>query len=649
MIYIKQFVLFLMLVVALPVFSQDFRLGKVSKEELLEKRHPIDTSATAAVLYKKGKTYFKVSGTGYWEMLTEVEVRIKIYKKEGYTFADEELTYYSGGQAPKVYFTDAYTYDLVNGAIEKTKLKAEGQFEQKISANYTTETIKMPNVKVGSVIEYKYFVQTSYFHVFPDWHFQYTIPVNTISYEVGIPDGYNYNKYLTGYEEIQQSDIKTRFGMGGEFQENVVTYSAKNVKALKDEAYVDNIQNYMTTLKMELSSVKLNNGVVKAFSSDWAAVAKEIYSENSFGKELKLTSYFEKDLPALFTPGMTQKAKIAAVFYYVQQRMKWNKRKSYQCNKGVETAYKEKTGNAAEINLMLIAMLRKEGINANPVLVSTRSNGIALFPGLTAHDYVVAAVYFDNEFMLLDATSKYNVPGQLPVRALNWVGRQINENGNNAQIDLMPKTTSKEVLYLTADLAADGKFTGKARDQYFDYNAHVFREDYNMASLESYSEKVEGRYPGIEINNSNIVNGADVLKPVSEEFSFTHASQADVIGDKIYFNPMLFFTTAENPFKQENREYPVDFVFPQQDKYMINIKLPDGYVVESVPESVTIAMEDNIGSFAYNILIKNNQVQLNVLFDINRASIAKEHYGMLKDFYRKIIEKQTEKIVLKKA
>jgi hypothetical protein len=55
-------------------------------------------------------------------------------------------------------------------------------------------------------------------------------------------------------------------------------------------------------------------------------------------------------------------------------------------------AYKDKTGNVAEINLMLTAMLRYAGLNANPVLVSTRSNGIAMFPNRTAFNYVIAAV-----------------------------------------------------------------------------------------------------------------------------------------------------------------------------------------------------------------------------------------------------------------
>ena len=112
---------------------------------------------------------------------------------------------------------------------------------------------------------------------------------------------------------------------------------------------------------------------------------------------------------------------------------------------------------------------------------------------------------------------------------------------------------------------------------------------------------------------------------------------------------MLFLTQAENPFKQEKREYPIDFVYPHQDKYMINISIPDGYVVESLPNSIAISMEDNIGTFKYNIANgAANQIQIAVTMDINFASVSQDYYATLKDFYQKVIEKQNEKIVLKK-
>jgi hypothetical protein len=128
-----------------------------------------------------------------------------------------------------------------------------------------------------------------------------------------------------------------------------------------------------------------------------------------------------------------------------------------------------------------------------------------------------------------------------------------------------------------------------------------------------------------------------------------HDGIADVIGDRIFFNPMLFFANTVNPFKQEKREYPIDFIFPRKDNYLITIKLPEGYVVETLPASMSLSMEQNIGSFKYNIVNNPGQLQLNISYEINHATISQDYYVTIKDFFKKMIEKQTEKIVLKKA
>ena len=106
---------------------------------------------------------------------------------------------------------------------------------------------------------------------------------------------------------------------------------------------------------------------------------------------------------------------------------------------------------------------------------------------------------------------------------------------------------------------------------------------------------------------------------------------------------------SENPFKQEVREYPVDFIFPYLDKYTINITFPEGYVVESMPKVASISMQDEIANFKYNVLNTGNKIQLSVNFNINSASIGPEYYDSLKNFFKEVINKQNEKIVLKKV
>ena len=112
---------------------------------------------------------------------------------------------------------------------------------------------------------------------------------------------------------------------------------------------------------------------------------------------------------------------------------------------------------------------------------------------------------------------------------------------------------------------------------------------------------------------------------------------------------MLQYAMLENPFKQETREYPIDFSFPFKDKYMINLTIPDGYQVESFPKPIAIVMDKKYGSFSYNITnISENQIQLSVVLEVNSSIIPSEDYYTLKEFFKVIIEKENEKIVLKK-
>ena len=94
-----------------------------------------------------------------------------------------------------------------------------------------------------------------------------------------------------------------------------------------------------------------------------------------------------------------------AIFQYVKSKMNWDGYTGVGCSQGVRKAYKEGTGNVAEINLMLIAMFKYAGLNANPILVSTRSHGIPLFPTRNGFNYVVAGLEIQNDLILFDARS----------------------------------------------------------------------------------------------------------------------------------------------------------------------------------------------------------------------------------------------------
>ncbi len=663
----KVSMLLFLLMLSISAASQDRDFGKVTVAELSETAHPTDPSATAAILFKKGQVSFDYSDHDGFYMRTIVKTRIKIYNKDGYNWSNFELPYYLGHHAKEeVSISDAVTYNLVGGKIEKTKLKGDGEFDEKINKYWALKRITLPNVKEGSVIEYEYTIKSNNFVEMRAFDFQASIPTNYAEYKTYIPEYYKYNTLSRGYVTPKVTSLNQRRSIvisgkqrqlhgqttfttdSHDYMELQTTYSAENLPAMRDEAYVNNITNYTAGVTHELAMIRFPQSPTKMYSTDWMTVTKKIYEDDDFGAELNRTGYFEDVISPIVAQQLDDEQKIAAIFNHVKSTMTWNKYNGYSCEKGVRQAYKDKTGNAAEINLMLTAMLRYAGFNANPILLSTRSNGIALFPTRTAFNYVIAAVETPNGLLLFDATEKFSAANVLPLRDLNWFGRLIRKDGSSLQVDLIPETNSKTIATILMTPAADGSITGKIRMQYTDQEALAFRQTYANVSEEAYIESLENRNGNIEIIDYKRDNATDVSKVLTEMYDFTDTGSVELIGDRIYVSPLLFLSESENPFKQQERLYPVDFDYPQQRKFTVNIDIPEGYAVETLPQSLNIGMEGNRTSFRYNIAQAGNKIQLSIISDTNVAMFPAEFYVGLKDYYRQIVEKQNERIIFKK-
>lgn len=533
--------------------------------------------------------------------------------------------------------------NLVDGKIIKTNLKPEGEFIEKTNQFYWNKKIAMPDVREGSIIEFHCKIYGEPLNI-RDWSFQKSIPVNYSEYKTTIPNKFVFKKSVKGFFIPK---VKSQFAKTYGTTAMETTYIEENLPAMKDESFVNNIDNYRSGISFELEAINVPGVYSKSLSSDWNSVAKTIYELEKFGLELNKTSYFEDDLKKVLLDKKSSEEKTIAILNYVQTSIKWNGRNGYACNDGVRKAYQQKSGNTAEINLMLTAMLRSAGLTANPVLLSTRENGIALFPNLAAFNYVIAAVETPNGNVLLDATDKFSIPNVLPLRAINWKGRLIRKNGSSDEVDLIPQKLSENTSSMSYVISSDGQISGKARKQSYDHNAVKFRNDNDGVKQDVYLEKFENDNK-IEISDYSRTNEKQVSLPSVETFSFTSKDFAEIITGKIYFNPMLFFAKNMNPFVQERREYPVDFGFPFSDRYTINIQIPDGFEVENLPATSAVNMQDNLGIFKFVSASNDGQIQFSILHQINEAIVSAEKYEMLKEYYKAIIAKQSEKIVLKK-
>ena len=655
----KKILFFLALVflIQTTLHSQNYKFGKVSKEELQEKYYPTDSTANAAYLYSSRRTYYDYSNNKGFRIINEFHQRIKIYNKEGFDEATRKIKYYkpeSGGKE-KVSSLKAVTYNLEKGKIIKSKTSNKDIFDEKLSEYISQEKITLPNIKEGSVIEIEYKLISPFTKSIDDLQFQHHIPVKKLEYIVEIPEYFKFKKRVKGYYFVNPEEKKGNrnilWGDGSkvDYIVNVTTYETENIPALKDnEPYVNNMSNYRGGIKYEINYEKFPGSSPKYFSTSWDDVAKSIYASSSFGGELNKNGYYKDELDNLIQGASNDSQKIINIFQFVKQKVKWNGYVGISPDKTLRKAYKEGTGNVAAINLMLTSMLREAGLDANPILVSTKSNGKPIFPTRNGFNYVVTGISMGKGTVLLDASEPYSLPNLLPGRALNWQGRKILKDGTSSWVNLTSGVSSIEENTVNIKIDSEGSIEGMMRNKFENLGALEYRNSYNNIKEEQLRSNLEEQY-NIEIENFKVSNKLDLGKAVVRTIKFSSEDLIEEINGKMYIKPLLFYGYSTNPFKLKERKFPVEFSSRWEEKNTISIQIPQGYSVESSPETKALALPDNLGVFKYQVVSSGNKIKVISQLKFNSATISAGYYEILKGFFGEFVEKQNEKIILSKS
>ncbi len=631
------------------ISAQDFKFGKVSEAEVNEKVYPNDTSAVAAYLLKNRRSYYVYNTSTGLDLITEIHERVKIYDKNGFDYATEiiNLSKGSGGNKEMVSGIKGITYTMENGAMVETKLEKSGIFKSEYSKTLNQTKITMPNVKEGCVLEYKYKISSPYIQSIDEFRFQEAIPIKKIKASMSIIDYFKFNQRQKGFLLLNAkttSETNSRLST-----KNIITsYDLSNIPAMKDESFVSNIDNYRAGVNFEIVSLQIPGRAYQNYAQTWENVVETVYKSDAFGTELKRSKYFEDDLDAALAGVVDNKKKIQTVLSFVKKKVKWNKKRGVGTDEGVKKAYKDGTGNTADINLMLVAMLKHAGLDAYPIMLSTRDNGISLFPTLDGFNYVIAGIKNGDSYEHIDATESFSSTNVLPMRALNWLGRVVAKDGSSDMVDLMPQKKSIETSMLDVSLTDDGSIEGVSKQRFSNYYAMLLRKRFADNTEDKYLEELEKNYDGVEISNFQISNQNDTAKPLGQSFDIVKEDCIEETSSKLYFSPLFYLATDESPFKSKKREFPVDFGYPWEDRFIVKIAVPEGYKIENLPENTVFALPNKMGNFKYNISEKGGAIQLSSSITFNKSLIGNEYYEALQEFYRQVIEKQSEKVVLSK-
>lgn len=626
---------------------------KLDVKDVSSTQYQKNPSEAAEVLYRSYHYWIDTNG----EMNLDVISRVKIYKKDqAEKFLNQEIYTYNGknNNSEKVTSLKVVTYNLENDKIVPTAVDKSSKYKSKESKNYTVTKFAFENVKDGSVLEYKYTVLSPFYWLVDRVSVEDVVPVRRFEYVFDFPKFLGFNIDYKGSLTPTNRDVADKNIYGGEYY--TYRFGYDNIAPYRNEKYVHNINNYMTSIRAELNSTNItrtessipgnvSSGGFKSYAISWKDIRKQLYDSEFFGEELKRKSLIKDVLPAEIKNIASPEDKAAAILKFVQKNYTWNKNygDGIEEGNGIKNLLNTKVGNSGEINLLLVMLMKSAGLEAEPVVLSTVRNGLLVdhSPSLNQLNYTIAYLDVKGKPFLYDATSKMTVPNLIRPNAYNYSGFIMTDK-EAKKINIFPP--GKSVTYLTVDanLSVDGTVSGKFSDRdtqlYALMNSELYDEDKEAYQKESYKERYT--FPFSNIKTESLDNNE-----FQTSFDFDSDTFVDGIGGKLIFNPLLFLYNKSHEFDQtEERRSPIELYTGYDKIKKVTITLPDGYAFENVPKSKKFRTEDNAVQYVYKVTQEGNKLTVETTTTVEDPVYPKEYYPAFKQIFDNITKMEGQMV-----
>ena len=629
-------------------------LGKPNLDEVFSKTCSLDSSAEAELIYDKETIEFFVNENNIYSMKSTYHGRLKIYKKSGLDRGIIKLTQKKrDGSEELIEKIKGYTYNEENGKVVITALEASSIFRENVNNFESVTKIIAPNIKEGSVFDY------TYTRVIPftitqkpnTWFFQGNIPYRWSEVSVVIPGRFFYKLFYNGYLPFYLKETKDTTQMFGDNLVKAIKYRfvIKDAPTFVSEQYMTSYKDFIAKLEFELASyTPPNGGEELRYTETWDDINKLLLENGNFGERLNNTNFL-KDIASKFEHIADTMDKVKAAFNYITKTIKWNGGSYLYINENLNKVFDKKTGTNVEINMMLVALLRRMHIIANPAIISTRDNGEVneAFPLLNKFNYTVAHAKVGGKDIIMDATERFSKPNMLPYQSLTKKvfiiekdhGRLISYQSKEKKLEMqtidytiIPQSNEMKVKY---NLTLGGYEAFEVRNYIFNSG-----EDEEIKFIKSSN-------PDWLIENVNILNKDSVYESLKISYDAV-VSNINQTGDLMFFNPFFSRRYKENPFKSSSRIYPIDFVAAIDDINLITIKIPVGYKLEELPKAGVFVLPNKAGKYSYIVETENDVIKIRSQLTISKSFFEPNEYPNLRELYNLVIEKQAQQIVLRK-
>ena len=611
------------------------KFGSVEIADLKLKSCDFEKDANAMVLFDRAEIIY-----GYPEILMEHQKRIKVFNENGKSEGNIKIELNNRFGTEEVLGVEAITANLINDKIEYTKLDPKLVYFEHINETKNEVVFSMPNVKSGSVIEYRYIWARRFSPNFPKWNFQGDLPTRYSQLDVAIDPSMLFTALFIKDKPFAV-DTVNNFGP---------VWAMANIPSLKEEPFMRSVFDATQSITLVISA-KNFFGQPTGMAQSWEAFGKQITDDKGFWKPYDQSLPDESDLVKPAKALKTEDEKVAFLFNNVKTSMKWNDDKNWGSKDGIKNAWKKKSGNWGEINMVLCHLLNQSGIKAYPMLVSTRDNGKIMSNFVNPYQINKLVTYVpvnDSKYYVLDASDKYNIFNEIPDDLLNSDGLYLDKEDEKYELVGMKKDAPvKKIVSINADIKPDGTMTGVARISSFSYNKSGFLELYKKLDEKKYKEYLTDNDNNLKISSLKLENMEADSLPLIQTIQFT----LDLPGTDnkyIYFNPNLFTSLYNNPFVNGTRVSDIDFGYNRAFSIEGRYKIPAGYKVEALPKTIDFQMADKSIVFKRNLIEEDGYVMVNYVINYEKSYYPQADYPNIHSYFKRMHEMLDEQIVLRK-
>ena len=487
---IKLFVLLALPFATASAADVNMKFGKPTKEEMQMITYEADPETDAVVLCRLTDVEYTVEFNGYLVDYHE-KCRIKVLKPGGERFAKVVVPYnrdvagadrvgaskfslksmqFTFGNTTSAVLEDmpgsmidntagSYTDEEVidikatafnqeGSKVVKTSMKKSDMKTTKLDETSYQLEFTVPNVKVGTVIEYEYTIHSQLFWQLRDWYAQCDIPVVYAKLDMNIP---NYLLFNIEEQGIQRLSCSCTTGMlrykleSDPLAAPVVVNTnhyvcvGRNLNAIPKLDGMWNVNDYSAGITTELKRYSVRGSNMMDYAKTWDQVDSMILDSDDLGKRLGNHSPLAAELKASDIPSMEfQRQRVEAVCKLVMSKVKWNGKYALSPADPAETL-KKGEGSNADINLLLIQSLAEVGVTATPVILRTRDLGMLPynFPSIRKiSTFLVGVILPGGSKAYLDASSPSGSLNDLPSLMLVERARLLQKGHKSQWINL---------------------------------------------------------------------------------------------------------------------------------------------------------------------------------------------------------------------